>query len=63
MLPDLVADGDHVVFDAGAGENFERLAAVDDAGRVERIVEQDDARAMEDGGEIGLVEVQRGGSG
>ena len=57
VLPDLVADGDGVVAHAGAGENLERLAAVDDAGRVERIVEQDDARARrEGGGEIGLVE-------
>ena len=29
-----------VVFDAGPGQNFQRFAAVDDAGRVERIVEQ-----------------------
>ena len=57
VLPDLVADGDRVVVDAGAGEHLERLAAVDDGGRIERIVEQNDARAVgEGGGEIGLVE-------
>ena len=57
MLPDFVADGDRVMLDASAGEHFEQLATVDDAGRIERIVEQDDARAVgKGGGEIGLVE-------
>ena len=48
---------DRVVAHAGAGEQSERLAAVDDAGRVERIVEQHErACGREGGGEIGLVE-------
>ena len=50
MFPDFVAECDHVIFNAIPSEQRQRLAVIDDARRIERIVEKDDAGARGKGG-------------
>ena len=57
MFPDLVAERDRIMFHAEPREQRERLGVIDDARRVERIVEQHDAGARRKrGSELGLGE-------
>jgi hypothetical protein len=45
MFPDFVAERDRVISDAEPRQQRQRLTVIDDAGRIERIVEEDHARS------------------